>query len=193
MIEIFLGIGIVLSLVGWIGCLVVGFHIAAVWGIFILFIPFGSLALYARARSQTKPWVIIQVIGAIFMMPYYAQTPLDSEQLTQVAPNQYSPPPVPTDDSEEEEESEEEYFDITGIAPAQLELLRLGERMGPGMQELFLQRQLEIARAWHGVLMQRTRLFELLPEATQMQHRDELVAYQMILQHAQPASSAEEE
>lgn len=188
MIEILLGLGILLSLVGWIGCLIVGFQIAAVWGIFILFIPFGSLALYARARSQTKPWVIIQVIGALLMMPYYAQTPLESETLTRIAPNQYSPP-LPEDEPVEEETEEITMLDITGISPGQIELLRLGERMGPGMQQLFLQRQLEIARAWHSVLMQRTRLFELLPEATQLQHRDELAAYQMILDNAEPSSA----
>jgi len=170
MILILYYVGLCLSFVGWLGAVIAAFGFSVLWGIFMFLIPFGTPVFYARARQAARPWLILQLLGMAFMVPHYAFEPHG-------APMQE----VVRDDEREDPEPEEVM--VGELTDAHLALLKVGENMAPQGHAALARRERELAVAWHGVLMQRTRLFELLPADVQVNHQEELAAYQLLLNH----------
>ncbi len=181
MTETLLLIGLAVGALGWLGCALAALRTHVLWMVMIIIAPFSTVIYYAKARSVARPWLILQLCGAVLMMPEFAMNPTgEREEAGRPQPEKF----VGTGAPDEEESEEEEAPDMAYLEldESQRALLQLGQRLGPGGREQLRRQQREVARAWHGLLIQRTRLFELLPPETQTDHRDELAAYQILLE-----------
>lgn len=179
MITLLYFIGIGLGFVGWLGCVLAAFGVSALWGLFMFLIPVGTPVFYARARQAAKPWLILQLAAMAFMVPHYAVEPLNGRG------------PEALSDIEPDNPEESEQMMLGELTDAQIRMLQLGDQMGSQGRATLAKSERQLAVAWHGLLMQRTRLFELLPANQQVNHQEELAAYQLLLNHLEDLSPAD--